>query len=90
MNQSSRIFLIYGCSMSNESWWAQDVIRNWGFYSSNIIFYRRTNDIDKFNERFEKMPKTFPIIYTVNNGKEELIGNYDNLLKYLAAGRHRK
>jgi len=26
------------------------------------------------------MPKTFPIIYTVNNGKEELIGNYDNLL----------
>lgn len=80
--QADRIFYIYGSIFSNSSHYAQKMLRNWG---QRNVFYSVTKHHDEFKKKFLELPKEFPHVYVVENGKEEYIGGYYELKTFLVS-----
>ena len=58
------------------------MLYNWG---QRNVFYCVTKHHDEFKKKFLELPKEFPHVYVVENGKEEYIGGYYELKKFLTS-----
>ena len=82
MTQHSRIFYIYGSIFSHKSLYAEEMLYNW---RQHYIFYCVTKRRDEFVKKFLDIPSELPQIYVVQNGREEYVGGYEDLKKFLTS-----